>query len=188
MRYFWDDCPTLNVRVLRTGVQSHEYCSSCSTFFKFLFGLRWAQVHYQKRAWCRDLLFGIKDTTFIFIIKCWWRNKIWNDDHNLNWGWSTLNGILGAKNFLSCQKLILIGQTISLKRNNFYELIYPISEHFLSNTLQDQNFFKNCLFLGTFLVKRDIRGKISWFENLRIFGDFWNKCSAMIEFGTICWK
>ena len=81
--------------------------------------------------------------------------------NDLNLGWSTLNGILGAKNFLSCQKLILIGQTISLKRNNFYELIYPISEHFLSNILQDQNFFKNCLFLGTFLVKRDIRGKIS---------------------------
>ena len=102
--------------------------------------------------------------------------------NNLNWGWGILNGILGAKNFLSCQKLILIGQTISLKRNNFYELIYPISEHFfVEHSEQVEKFFKNSLFLGAFFWSNGI-----FEEKLRdskIFGIF--GFSAIFETSAI---
>ena len=114
--------------------------------------------------------------------------------NNLNWGWGILNGILGAKNFLSCQKLILIGQTISLKRNNFYELIYPISEHFFCRTLPNRSkisskiFFSWELFFGqtgysrkNFVIRKSLE-----FSDFRRF--LKQVQSSMIEFGTICWK
>ena len=88
--------------------------------------------------------------------------------NNLNWGWSILNGILGAKNFLSCQKLILIGQTISLKRNNFYELIYPISEHFLSNIPNRMEISSKILFSWEYFWSNGIFEEK--FRDSKIFG------------------